>query len=531
MWIEAQGFMTIKDNSFLNSPSDAIDMHSGVVTGNYFSAAGYMPGAHADAIWVDSATGITITDNFIDGTQNVGAPAQQNSDIRLTNDAANLSDVNISGNYLLGGGYTIEAGSTNAKFTISDVSIANNYIGLYQYGAYYPTTTGVASLSGNTIVAFSSPAILTQALSAYEAAGVPTKNVVSATASGGATATGSAPTTILGNDFVGAHLFAGAGETNFVPGPDQYLFTGLGANILTYLAIGDGGDAVSSFNPAKDVIDLSHIDANITTPGLQSFTFIGTAAFSGSGAEVRYQLNPAKNVTYVEVDLASDAGNLTPDFTLTLEGLVPLTAANFALTPAQSSADLAAGAALTYSKVKTAAGAPTEYAYSNVQGKAYTSFESFYGSSGLAADDLNLSTTSNELVLYQPSVTVPRGAGSESLRIGTGGADPLTYHPVETINATTSGDEQFIFSASFGNETINGFEVSGASPDTIDLATASFSYLTAGMSQAQDLAAVLAHASSSAAGLTISDSDGDSLTLAGVTAAMVAADPAMFEFT
>ena len=128
-------------------------------------------------------------------------------------------------------------------------------------------------------------------------------------------------------------------------------------------------------------------------------------------------------------------------------------------------------------------------------------------------------------------MTVTRGGGSESLQIGTGGADPLSYHPVETIDATTSGDEQFIFSAGFGNETINGFEVSGATPDTIDLATSSFSYLTAGMSQAQDLAAVLAQASSSASGLTISDSDGDSLTLTGVTAAMVAADPSMFDFT
>jgi hypothetical protein len=51
------------------------------------------------------------------------------------------------------------------------------------------------------------------------------------------------------------------------------------------------------------------------------------------------------------------------------------------------------------------------------------------------------------------------------------------------------------------------------------------------MSQAQDLAAVLAKATSSATGLTITDSEGDSLTLAGVTAAMVAADPAMLDFT
>ena len=53
VWIgSTQGSMTIEDNSFLNSPTDAIDMHSGVVTGNYFSGAGYLPGAHADAIWV-----------------------------------------------------------------------------------------------------------------------------------------------------------------------------------------------------------------------------------------------------------------------------------------------------------------------------------------------------------------------------------------------------------------------------------------------------------------------------------------------
>src|SRR6202007_932387 len=130
----------------------------------------------------------------------------------------------------------------------------------------------------------------------------------------------------------------------------------------------------------------------------------------------------------------------------------------------------------------------TEYAYSNVRGRAYTSYESFYGSGyeNLEADDLNLSSNAHELVLYDASQTVTRGGGSESLQVGTG-SDPLSYHPVETIDATTSGSEQFIFSAGFGNETINGFEVSGATPDTIDLATAAFSYLTAGMTQAEDL--------------------------------------------
>jgi hypothetical protein len=51
-----------------------------------------------------------------------------------------------------------------------------------------------------------------------------------------------------------------------------------------------------------------------------------------------------------------------------------------------------------------------------------------------------------------------------------------------------------VLAAAFRNETINGFAASGASPDTIQPATSSFSYLTAGMTQTQDVAALLAQA-------------------------------------
>ena len=521
-WVSSVLPITIKDNTFLNSPTDSIDIHSGTVTGNYFSGEGYEPGAHADAIYVTGSTGpTTITDNFIDETP--PTPGIANSDMRLTNEFGALTDVTISGNYVLGAGFGIEAGATNTDSTVSNVSIANNYFGFSLFGAYYPATTGVATITGTTMVDFSNPTASTKALATYQAAGLPTANVVSGT-SGGAGGSGSAPTTILGNGFGSAHLSAGAGETNFVGGAgSQLLFGGVGANILTYLAIGDGGDRVARFDPAKDVIDLSHIDADITKAGVQNFTFIGTAAFSGN-AEVRYQIDPTNNTTTVQVALAGDP---LGDFSITLAGLTPLTAANFALTPSQSSADLANGAALTYSKVQTAAGAPPEYAFSNVQGRAYTSYEAFYGAgfANLAADDLNLSSSANELVLYNPSLTVTRGGGSEALQVGTG-SDPLSYHPIETIDASTSGSEQFIFSAGFGNETINGFSASGASPDTIQLSKSAFSYLPAGVTQAQALAAVLDNGGAEgSSGLTISDSHGDSLTLAGVTKSMVAANP------
>ena len=384
-------------------------------------------------------------------------------------------------------------------------------------------------MTGLTTVDFSNPTQSTQALAAYVAAGVPTPIVVSGTP-GGAGETGTVPTTLLGNGYVSAHLgAAGSGETNFVGGAgSQLLFGGQGANILTYLAIGDGGDLSAAFDPAKDIIDLSRVDGDMLTAGVQNFTFIGSATFDG-GAEVRYQLDPTNNDTLVQVALAGDT---TADFTLTLEGLRPLTAANFALTSTQSTAALANGAALSYTQVPTAAGAPTEYAYSNVQGRPYTSYESFYGSTyeDIAADDLNLSSNTNKLVLYDPGQTVTRGGGSESLHVGTG-SDPLAYHAVETIDATTSTGEQFIFSAGFGKETINGFSVSGTTPDSIQLAKAAFSYLTPGMTQAEDLAAVMSQATRSASGLTIPDTHGDSLTLMGVTPSLIAANPGMIAFT
>ncbi len=540
-WINATQSITIKDNSFLDSPGDAIDIEGGVVTGNYFSGAGFLPGAHADAIQILSATvPTTITDNFIDGTWNPSAPANANSDIRIETAGSNISNVNISGNYLLGGAYTLEVGpDTDTSYTFSNVAINNNYIGFSEFGPYYGAIQNYASVQGNTLVTYSNPASSAQALAAYEKTAILPAHVITATAAGQVLySTGSTPTTLVGNNL--ATGFVGStNETNFVSGYDAIRsLGGQGANIFTFLAISDATASrhgyISNFDPAKDVIDLSRIDANITTAGLQHFTFIGTAAFSGTGAQVRYQLDPATDETFVEADLAGDSGNYAPDFEIVLAGLVPLTAANFALTAAQSATDMANGAALTETKVQTPTGGMTEYAYNNVNGKSYSSYVSFQvaddGFTVVGAEDLNLSSTKDELRLYDPGLTVTRGGGAETLQLGTGAADPLSYHATQTIDATSSGSENFIFATGFGSETIQGFAASGTTPDTIQLATSSFSYLTASMTQAQDLAAVLAKSTENATGLRIADSHGDSLTLAGLTAATIAANPSVIKF-
>ncbi len=87
-----------------------------------------------------------------------------------------------------------------------------------------------------------------------------------------------------------------------------------------------------------------------------------------------------------------------------------------------------------------------------------------------------------------------------------------------------------MFGSNYGAETINGVSASGANVDNIQLSTASFSYLTPGMTQAQDLAAVLANATNTPSGVMIADSRGDSLTLGGMTASTLAASPALLHF-
>jgi Peptidase M10 serralysin C terminal len=319
-------------------------------------------------------------------------------------------------------------------------------------------------------------------------------------------------------------------ETVFVSG--QYMDGGAGANIFKYLTVGNSlanynADAIVNFDPVKDVVDLSSIDANTglySASPTANFTFIGTAPFSGSGGQVGYQYEAALNETLVEADVVGDS---RPDLEIRLMGDINLTAANFALTAAQSAADLADGAAANVSSARYGAG--TEYSYTNVLGESYSSFQELYTSGTTdVADNLNLSAGANQLDLYAYNLTISRGAGTESLTSGSI-AFPLAYEPNEMIEAETVGSETFDFGSNFGNETIAGF-ATGANPDTIQFAASSFSYLTPNMTQAQDLAAVLSNASSGTAGTTITDSAGDSLTLAGVTSAMISANPAQFKF-
>jgi hypothetical protein len=463
------GQFTITNNSFIDTPADGLDISGGgVVSGNYFSGGGYTNcGVHPDAIWVTGNGGqpLSITNNFIDFSTNPNSTCGTNDCIRITTECGSVGNVNVSGNYLLNGGASIDAGNEGWSGTFSNISITNNYMGFATAFTFYPGPMTGVTQRGNVVFDWTNPMYAANSWAAYKSAGVPTAYTVISANGANIWPTSNGPTTLYGSP--SAHLYGGNSENNLVAGYGrEYLTGGSGANVFTYL-VPNGQQVLPSvignFDPAKDVIDLSHIDANLTAAGSQSFTFIGTNAFTGGGAQVRYQQSGGGTIVQ-----ATLAGDTSPDIVINLSGLYNLTAANFALTAQQSAADLAGGAALAITSARS--GDVFEYTYSNVKGQAYASYAGIEYNNGIAADDLYMSASSNVLNLYEGNETITRGGSTESFGIATvrstmiGGSFSLPYHSNETINVGAAGAERFVFSKGFGHETINGFAPAGTNP-------------------------------------------------------------------
>ncbi|MEI6798603.1 MAG: calcium-binding protein [Pseudomonadota bacterium] len=131
----------------------------------------------------------------------------------------------------------------------------------------------------------------------------------------------------------GADTLWGLDGTDVLIGGTQadVLYGGKGADIFVFSGLTDstwtGSDTIKDFEKGQDVMNLSGLDAVLG--GLDdAFRFIGTRAFSGNGAEVRYTRDPASGTTMIEVQIA---GWTRGDTEIVLTGLFDLTAASFVL--------------------------------------------------------------------------------------------------------------------------------------------------------------------------------------------------------
>ncbi|MCD2183556.1 calcium-binding protein [Rhizobium sp. GN54] len=124
-----------------------------------------------------------------------------------------------------------------------------------------------------------------------------------------------------GNDI----LKGGKGHDTLIggAGKDMFVFKSL-SDLSTSKA---KTDTICDFSQkAKDLIDLTAIDAVSTKSGNQAFAFIGADKFSKSAGELRYTKEKADTYVYGDVD-----GNGKADFVIHIDGFVNLKAGDFLL--------------------------------------------------------------------------------------------------------------------------------------------------------------------------------------------------------
>ncbi len=142
----------------------------------------------------------------------------------------------------------------------------------------------------------------------------------------------------------GANGLKGDGGNDILSGLSgaDTLYGGLGADQLTgggdadtfqFKALADstvavaGRDTIFDFGGTQgDRIDLSGIDANTGISGNQAFTYLGTTAFSGKAAELRYIKGASETTIYGDVN-----GDKKVDFAIYLDDAVTLQKGYFVL--------------------------------------------------------------------------------------------------------------------------------------------------------------------------------------------------------
>ena len=141
--------------------------------------------------------------------------------------------------------------------------------------------------------------------------------------------------TLNGGD--GADIIGGlGGDDHLNGGAGRDLLTGgTGNDTFVYQSISDSGitgatrDIINDFTQGQDKIDVSAIDADAITGGVQHFSFVGTSAFTNTAGELRYDLidNPTgTDYTIISMDVNGDG---MADSQITLVGLINLGQGDF----------------------------------------------------------------------------------------------------------------------------------------------------------------------------------------------------------
>lgn len=126
-------------------------------------------------------------------------------------------------------------------------------------------------------------------------------------------------------------LIGGNGDDRLIGSSGADIHTG-GADddtfVIGYFDSGTGLDAdrITDFQSGSDLVDVSAWDADFNAPGNQAFTFIGSAAFTGTAGELRIYFDGLD--TLAQGDITGDG---VADFEIRFDGVVSLAGSDFIL--------------------------------------------------------------------------------------------------------------------------------------------------------------------------------------------------------
>jgi hypothetical protein len=311
--------------------------------------------------------------------------------------------------------------------------------------------------------------------------------------------------------------------------------TGTGTQILTPLTLAQARSDTTALGKITTpyTITISDTAANIdklTSSVVSTLSARHVTLINASDTSVALTADVAKALESASIRAAAPTGLVTVSdtaahlqaLTTTQIGGLPAIGvtglnssnANVTFNATQTSAILASNLSLSASRTHTVAETFTN-------GAVIAS-----GSNGTGGGNLTLSTNANGLTVNEGASAMSVTAGSETIS--------LSPYATESITAKGHNSDTFLFTPGFGHDTIAGLLVgTGTTHDLLEFNASAFGAGLTSANHNADLAALLSDTANNAAGsAVITDINGDSLTLNGVSKATLslAANAIDFKF-
>ncbi|CAO4157324.1 M10 family metallopeptidase C-terminal domain-containing protein [Methylorubrum extorquens] len=445
VFVSSRGENTVlTNNAFLDAPTDAVQIQSGTISGNYFAGGAYAKGAHADAIWIGKTIGpVVISGNVIDWRSRADAPTETNEAVRISGELGNVSNVLVKNNILLGGSMTVMVtdGATQTHTagqvgTVTGVKVVENVIDFGKYGDLAQTYRPKDMVYADNMHASGRP--VTPGL---EAVGTlpdlsALNKITAASASAAIKGTAKGDYILGGSGF--NYIEGGSGDDVIVGGGGRDIISGGGGeDIFVYQSLtNDGIDRISDFTQGQDGIDLAAITGAPKT--VADWQWLGSESFTGNTWQVRYK--QSSGVTTIELDAD---GDLKADFKLELTGKHALKTSDFIL--AEKGSDLPtapAPSAPTAPPVSSTPAKPAEPAppaqsadpslvlHASASGGYIT---------GKAAAELIMGSSKFDGLRGGAGDDVLVGGGGKDILYGEAGRDTFRFEKLSDSTANTAG--------------------------------------------------------------------------------------------